>query len=79
MQDQTLAWTPAVELASLIRSKKVSPVEVMEALFARIETFNDQVNAFAHLAPEQALAAARAAEAALASGKNSVLPAKYSV
>jgi aspartyl-tRNA(Asn)/glutamyl-tRNA(Gln) amidotransferase subunit A len=67
MGDETLTWMPATELAASIRAKKVSPVEVMEALLARIEDFNDRVNAFAHLAQEQALAGARAAEAALAS------------
>jgi aspartyl-tRNA(Asn)/glutamyl-tRNA(Gln) amidotransferase subunit A len=65
MQDETLAWMPATELAPLIRGKKLSPVEVMEAVLARIARFNDRINAFAYLVPEQALVAARAAELTL--------------
>ena len=37
MASDDLCWLPALELASLIRAKKVSPVEVTDAVLARIE------------------------------------------
>src|SRR5579863_10525706 len=65
MDNETLAFTPAVELTEMIRTKKLSPVEYMTALLGRIEASNPRVNAFAHLAADAAMDAARAAEAAL--------------
>jgi len=65
MDNETLAFTPAVELAEMIRRKQLSPVELMNALLARIEALNPRVNAFAHLAADAAMDAAKRAEAAL--------------
>ena len=65
MDDETLAFTPAVRLAEMIRQKQLSPVEVMTALLARIDALNPRVNAFAHLAADAAMEAAKRAEAAL--------------
>ncbi|MEJ0018666.1 MAG: amidase family protein [Acetobacteraceae bacterium] len=65
MDSETLAFTPAVQLAEMIRQKKLSPVEVMTALLARIEALNPRVNAFAHLDADAAMAGARQAETAL--------------
>src|ERR1700730_18023131 len=65
MDNETLAFTPAVTLADMIRQKKLSPVELMTALLQRIETLDKRVNAFAHLAADAALQAAKRAEAAL--------------
>ncbi|HET6183191.1 MAG TPA: amidase [Acetobacteraceae bacterium] len=61
-----IAWLPAVELAEMIRTKRLSPVEVTDAALARIERYNPRLNAFAHLAADAARAEARKAEAALA-------------
>jgi len=58
----------AAELARRIRRRELSPVEVVEAFLARIERLDPAVNAFITVLPEQALAAARAAEAAVMSG-----------
>jgi len=55
----------AVELARLIRTKKASPVEVIEAHLAAIERLNPAVNAFCTVVPEKALAWAREAEKAV--------------
>ncbi|SLN66615.1 amidase [Oceanibacterium hippocampi] len=52
----------AVELSGLFRSGEASPVEAVTAALSRIERFNPDVNAFAHVTPEIALAAAREAE-----------------
>jgi Asp-tRNA(Asn)/Glu-tRNA(Gln) amidotransferase A subunit family amidase len=66
MSDERLCWTPATELAALIRKKKVSPVEVLDAVLDRIERLNPKLNAFVTLTAEQARREAKAAERALA-------------
>ena len=58
----------AVELAGKIRAKEVSSVEVVQAHLTRIAEVNPKVNAVTVVLGEQALEAARAADAALASG-----------
>jgi aspartyl-tRNA(Asn)/glutamyl-tRNA(Gln) amidotransferase subunit A len=68
MTQEELGFTPATTLATMIRAKQLSPVEVVGGILARIAALEPQLNAFAHLDPERAMAAARAAEAALAAG-----------
>ncbi len=68
MVDLDLAYTPATELARLIRDRALSPVEVMANTLARIEAVNPELNCFAFVYPEEAMAGARAAEAAVTSG-----------
>ena len=68
MTDHELCWLGATELASLLRARKVSPVEVVEALLARIDVLNGPLRAYVHVCREQALAAARAAELELGVG-----------
>ncbi|MCW5636997.1 MAG: amidase [Rubrivivax sp.] len=58
-----LADLTATELVALYHTHSVSPVEVTKAVLARIDRLNPKLNAFCHLAPEEALAAARASEA----------------
>ena len=58
----------AAELARRIRRRELSPVEVLDATIARIEARNPSLNAFVHLAFDEARAAARDAERALAAG-----------
>jgi aspartyl-tRNA(Asn)/glutamyl-tRNA(Gln) amidotransferase subunit A len=60
-----LSWVPATTLAGMIRRKKVSPVEVVNAILTRIETLNPVLNAFVTLTADQARRDARAAERAL--------------
>ena len=62
------AFASAAELASLIRNREVSPVEVMRATLARIEAGQPILNAFITVAAEQAMEAAGAAEAAVMCG-----------
>ncbi len=69
MNSEDLNYLPATQLAELIRTKQLSPVEYMQGLLARIATLEPKVNAFAHLAADQAMDAARAAEARLMSGE----------
>ncbi|PZG14511.1 amidase [Nonomuraea aridisoli] len=63
-----LCYLPASELARLIRARQVSAVEVLQAHLERIEQVNPQVNAVVTLVAEQALAAAKAADAAEPAG-----------
>ena len=53
----------AVELAHAYSSGALSPVEVTQALLERIEAWEPRINAMYRVAPEGALAQARAAEA----------------
>lgn len=55
--------------ARLIRSGKLSPVELTEALLSRIEAFDLQLNAFITLTGDLALAQARAAEQEIVRGR----------
>ncbi len=40
METTDLCFTPATELAAMIRSRTLSPVEIMDAVLARIEALN---------------------------------------
>ncbi len=61
-QIDDLCFTPAVDLAAMLRSRELSPVELIQALLDRIERVNPVVNAFVTLRAEEALEEARAAE-----------------
>jgi aspartyl-tRNA(Asn)/glutamyl-tRNA(Gln) amidotransferase subunit A len=69
MASTDLAFTPATELAALIRAKKLSPVELTRAVLDRIGRVNPVVNAFCTVTADQAMIAARAAEQALMKGE----------
>jgi aspartyl-tRNA(Asn)/glutamyl-tRNA(Gln) amidotransferase subunit A len=58
----------AIKLAELIRTKEVSPVEVVQAHLDRIAAVNPKINAIITLA-DGALKAAKAAEAAVLAGE----------
>ncbi len=60
-----LCWLSGTELAALIRRKKVSPVEVVDAILTRIEKINPKINAYVTLDAEAARRNAKAAERAL--------------
>ncbi len=68
MNTTELCFTPATELAAAIRARQLSPVEIVEAVLARIEALNPQLNAFLVVDAEGARAAARRAEAAVMRG-----------
>jgi aspartyl-tRNA(Asn)/glutamyl-tRNA(Gln) amidotransferase subunit A len=63
-----LIYSDATKLADLIRTRQVSPVEVLQAHLDRIEAVDPQVNAIVTLA-DGALEAARRAEAAVLAGE----------
>jgi amidase len=60
---------PATCQAQLIRTRKISSRELIEAHLRQIERVNPKVNAVVEVLAERALAEAGAADAALASGK----------
>src|SRR5215470_20204605 len=62
MREDEVCWMPASAMAAAIKKRKLSPVEVMKAVLARIERVNPVLNAFVTLTPEQAMKNARAAE-----------------
>jgi amidase len=72
-----LTFASAVELARLYRVRKISPLEVVQALLDRIDAINPQVNAIVTLAREAALWEARRATAALKRG--AALPPLFGV
>ena len=69
MTSSDLAFTPATELAALIRARTLSPVELTRLVLDRIERLNPIVNAFCTVTPDVALAAARDAEQAVMRGE----------
>lgn len=69
MPDESLTRKSAGELVALIKSRAVSPVEVLDAHLAAIERVNPKLNAIVTLAAEQARQAARAAEDAVMRGE----------
>lgn len=72
----TLPYTPPEalhfaeihEVASLIADRSLSPVALTEAMLSRIAALDPELHSYAHVAPEAALAEARAAEALLERG-----------
>ena len=69
MNRQDLCFTPAIELARLIRERALSPVEVMQTVIERAEALNPKLNAICTSTAERALEQARAAERAVMRNK----------
>jgi aspartyl-tRNA(Asn)/glutamyl-tRNA(Gln) amidotransferase subunit A len=67
--DNELIYSDATKLAELIRTKEVSPVEIMQAHLDRIETVNPDINAIVTVA-DGALHAAKTAETAVLVGSD---------
>jgi len=55
-----LAFTPALEQARLVRTKEVSPVDLVELYLQRIQQLDGQLGAYVTVMAEQAIADARA-------------------
>ncbi|MFC1938006.1 amidase, partial [Chloroflexota bacterium] len=58
----------AYKLGKLIEQRKLSPVELLDAIFRRIEELNPKLNAYLTLAQEQAYEAVREAERRVVAG-----------
>jgi amidase len=59
MNSVDLAFTPALEQARLIRTKAISPLELVELYLQRIEQLDPQVGSYVTVARELAIAAAQ--------------------
>ncbi len=66
--DDALCWTPATDLAAAIRARRLSPVELVDAVLARIGRLNPRLRAYLTVTDEQAREAARQAETAVMHG-----------
>jgi Asp-tRNA(Asn)/Glu-tRNA(Gln) amidotransferase A subunit family amidase len=64
----TLAYAPAITLVEGIRTRRVSPVELLDDVLDRAERLQSSVHAFVTLDAERARDAGRAAEAAVMRG-----------
>ncbi|MGE3231072.1 MAG: amidase [Hyphomicrobium sp.] len=63
MSDSDLCYLGAAEALRRFKARRLSPVELVDALAARIERVGPKVNAFTYVYAERARAAARRAEA----------------
>src|SRR5687767_4452101 len=68
-QSRDLASLTLKQASDLLRTKAVSPVDLTEACLQRIEKHNPAFNAFITISREQALKAAREAEAEIQRGR----------
>ena len=69
MSSQEICRTDAVTLAGLIRSKKLSPVEVVDAVIGKMEELEPILHAFCTPTPDLARAEAKRIEAEIMAGK----------
>jgi Asp-tRNA(Asn)/Glu-tRNA(Gln) amidotransferase A subunit family amidase len=69
-KDRELAFAPSYKLVEMMKSKKLSPVELMECILRRIKELNPKLNAYLTVAEEEAMLGAKQAEAAISQGQN---------
>lgn len=65
-----LVWKPIAELTRLIAGREVSPVEIVQAYLDRIEALDGKLRAFITVCRDEALGAAKTAEAAVMRGES---------
>jgi aspartyl-tRNA(Asn)/glutamyl-tRNA(Gln) amidotransferase subunit A len=65
--------TTITQARELLKNKKLSSVQLTEAVFARIDQVEDKVQAFVHLTREKALQQAKTADARIAAGDEAPL------
>ena len=68
MTDNDLAFLPATDLVAAIRARRVSPVEIVDAVLRRIERLNPRLTAYCTVTAESARREAQNAEAAVMRG-----------
>ncbi len=69
MDELEICYMSAGDLGRLVRKGEISPVEIIEAHLSRIGATEPILNSFITLLPDEALAAARAAERDIAAGR----------
>lgn len=67
--NEELHYASIAEIARLLRRKKLSPVELVQATLARVEQINPRLNAFLAVTAELALRAAQLAEREIVRGR----------
>jgi amidase len=67
---QDLDFASALHAVEAIRKKQISSLELTERMFARIDRYNSQLNAYVYQLREDAAAQAKKADEAQASGKS---------
>ena len=65
MSDEDLCYLSIAEAAAMIADRRLSPVELTQAVLARIDALNPRVNAYITVTADEALGEARDAEAAI--------------
>ena len=68
-ENESFCYSSAVELARMVRSRELSPVEIVTAFIKRIEAVNPEVNAFCTTTFESALREAKQAEKEVMEGR----------
>jgi aspartyl-tRNA(Asn)/glutamyl-tRNA(Gln) amidotransferase subunit A len=68
LTEAEVCYRPAADIAADVAARRISPVEVVVALLARIDRLNPVLNAYCTLDSERALEDARSAEAAVMRG-----------
>src|SRR6266851_1101184 len=68
MPHTDLCFLNVTELAPLIQARKISPVDIVQALLSRLEALNADLLAYLHVSAAPAMAAAQAAEIEIGSG-----------
>ncbi len=69
MSPEDFCYTPASTLAPMLRAKELSPVELCQAVLARIEALEPTLNAFVVLDGDGAMQQAKAVEARIIKGE----------
>jgi aspartyl-tRNA(Asn)/glutamyl-tRNA(Gln) amidotransferase subunit A len=69
MTEKALHELGTTEMAAVIANGEITPTEIVEALLARIEQYDDQVKSFSHLDREAVLAEAKVLTKEAAAGK----------
>ena len=69
MTDADPCFLPVAAAAALIAAKQLSPVELTRAYLDRIEQLNGTLHAYVRVLHDEALAAARSAEAEIMAGR----------
>lgn len=70
MNQTDLCFAAVTDLTRLIRHRKISPVELLDAILAKVERCQPSINAFATVSHEEALEAARQAESDVIQNKD---------
>lgn len=69
LSDVPIHYRTILEISEMIKSKRISSVELTELIFNRIETVDDRLNSFITVIKQSALAQAKALDREIESGK----------